>query len=259
MVPHLIATQFERFMTSGRTSPAVFGCRNNEDDPVGEYVIKLRGAVGEQGSINELVGNRLASWFQIPVPEPAVVSIGAELARIAAGIRPEKASLLISSAGLNFGSEALIGFSTWPVDKHIPEALRQCAIEIFAFDALIQNPDRRQSNPNLLTKGDRFVVYDHEIAFSFLLDILPSRTPWKLAGQAYLYEHAFYPQLRSKEVDLSGFTARLFGLSDAVINGFFGEIPAEWKNEKIQMLGDHIGAMRGHAEEFAEEVRRFLI
>ncbi len=52
------------------------------------------------------------------------------------------------------------------------------AAHIFAFDALIQNPDRRYSNQNLLTRGNNIFVYDHELAFSFLEAILPLRHPW---------------------------------------------------------------------------------
>lgn len=45
---------------------------------------------------------------------------------------------------------------------------RDQAAAIFAFDLLIQNPDRHTVNPNLWTRSDRLVVYEHEQAFSFL-------------------------------------------------------------------------------------------
>ncbi len=77
------------------------------------------------------------------------------------------------------------GFATWPVDHSIPAAMWQTAVDIFAFDALIQNPDRRYSNPNLFTKGDRVYIYDHEMAFSSLLDVLPTPEPWLLSSQQY--------------------------------------------------------------------------
>lgn len=112
MLPKLTATQFDRFMDSGRTSPALFACRDERDRPCGEYVIKLTGSIGHPGSINELVGNRLVSHFEISCLEPALISIERELAGLAAAIRPEKASMLISSEGLNFGTKAVAGFST---------------------------------------------------------------------------------------------------------------------------------------------------
>src|SRR6185437_5976243 len=65
------------------------------------------------------------------------------------------------------------------------------AMDVYAFDALIQNIDRRRQNPNLATQGDEIVLFDHECAFSFLLAIFPSPEPWDLSREAYLAEHVF--------------------------------------------------------------------
>lgn len=81
---------------------------------------------------------------------------------------PELAASLQASLGLNFGSKVLYPASIWPVNRSIPEAMWRDAVNIFAFDALIQNPDRRPENPNLLTQGDNVYVYEHETSFSFL-------------------------------------------------------------------------------------------
>jgi hypothetical protein len=107
------------------------------------------------------------------------------------------------------------------VDRKIPAVVWQMAVDIFAFDALVQNPDRRFNNPNLLVNGDSILIFDHEIAFSFLLDIFPSPSPWRLESQQYLADHVFYRQLKSQEIDLTGFTSRLMNLSDAVLDRFF--------------------------------------
>ncbi len=135
----------------------------------------------------------------------------------------------------------------------------QTAVEIFAFDALVQNPDRRYGNSNLMVNGDNLLVFDHEIAFSFLVDILPSPTPWRMDRQQYLTDHVFYRQLKSQAIDLTNFTSRLARLSEADFEQILAEVPAEWNNEDAGKIGMHLGAMRDHAEEFAEEVRRFLV
>ena len=56
---------------------------------------------------------------------------------------PGKTAILNASLGLNFGSAIQTGVMTWPVDKWVPESMWPAAVDIFAFDALIQNPDRR--------------------------------------------------------------------------------------------------------------------
>ena len=259
MIPRLTATQFERFMTSGRTAPALCGCEDQAGTMVGEYVVKLRGSIGESGLLNELFAARLAGHFGLPSPEPAVIAIDQALVDLVANTQPAQAARIRGSVGLNFGTRALSGVSTWPVDKSIPEAMWQAALDIFAFDALVQNPDRRFSNPNIFVRGESLLIFDHETAFSFLVALSPPATPWTLADQQYLADHVFYRKLKSKAIDLTGFTASLGGLSDALLDGIAADVPAEWNNGNVPRIEHHLRSVREHAAEFAEDVRRFLV
>jgi len=135
----------------------------------------------------------------------------------------------------------------------------QAAVDIFAFDALIQNPDRRYHNPNLLTKGESLFVYDHELAFSFLDDVLPSTRSWSMASQRWLREHVLYRRLKSQPIDLTGFSQALDGLSDGMLGTMVADIPVEWNNGIVAGIERHLRVMREHSSEFAEEIRRFLV
>ena len=66
----LKATSLERFMTSGRTTPALFGCVDQNGAPAGEYVVKLRGGLetGNAGLVRELLAAKLATQFGIASP-----------------------------------------------------------------------------------------------------------------------------------------------------------------------------------------------
>jgi hypothetical protein len=163
-----------------------------------------------------------------------------------------------NSVGLNFGSRQLSDVSTWPVDRAIPETMWQGATDVFAFDSLVQNPDRRFNNPNLFTRGNDIFLFDHELAFSFLLDILESETPWRLDGQQYLSEHVFYRKLKGKPIDIAAFTARLAALPGPALDGILADVPAEWNNENLSKIERHLKMVSDHATEFAEEVRRRL-
>jgi hypothetical protein len=226
---------------------------------VGEYVVKLRGAILESGLLNELFAARLARHFGLTSPEPALIAIDQALVDLVANTQPSQAARIRGSVGLNFGTRALSAVSIWPIDKFIPEAMWQAAVDIFAFDALVQNPDRRFGNPNLFTRGDSLLIFDHETAFSFLVALFPSATPWKLDDQRYLTDHVFYRRLKSKQIDLTGFTASLGGLSDALLEGIVADVPAEWNNGNVPKIERHLRTVRDHAGEFAEEVRRFLV
>jgi hypothetical protein len=260
MIPQLVASHFHRFMTAGRTSPALCGCEDDEGNRVDDFVVKLRGGLdnGKEGLLFELIGSRLAAHFGLASPDPALVRIDSEFAELVAVREPQRAARMRNSVGLNFGSRLLVDAIEWPVDMKIPDSMRQAALNIFAFDALVQNPDRRFENQNLLIRGDDIFVFDHELAFSFLWDVLPSPTPWRLQDQVYLGNHVFYTRLRKKPIDLSGFVATLVELPEGALQGIMAEVPPEWNNEILQRIEGHLRVVSDHAIEFAEEIKRRL-
>ena len=212
---------------------------------------------GNAGLLRETVGNLLANELGIDAPEPAIVEIPIELADGVAD--PRVAQAVQQSIGLNFGSKNLSGgYYAWPDEKTVPTSLKQLATDIFVFDALIQNPDRRRGKPNLLWKSDALVVIDHEMAFSFLLALFPSKQPWLLAEQPYLDNHIFFHHLRGTGVDLS----RVTGAIEAVTSMFWDEldevVPNEWKGTELTRIRNHIESVQQHLEEFMNDVRRIL-
>lgn len=52
------------------------------------------------------------------------------------------------------------------------EATRPTAAGVLLFDAIIQNPDRRDENPNCLVQGNELRMIDHELAFAHRLILL---------------------------------------------------------------------------------------
>ena len=209
--------------------------------------------------MRELVGAKLAAHFGIASPEPAVIRIDDALIELVAEAEPSHATGLRNSVGLNFGTKMVTGFSTWPVGRSIPASIWQIATDIFAFDALIQNPDRRSRNPNLFTNGETVLIFDHEMAFSFLLDLFPSQTPWKLDSQRYLADHVFYGRLSTQVIDLDAFSLSLSGLSDILIGAILSDVPREWNTDALSKVDSHLKVVRQHAADFVEEVRRFLV
>jgi RNAse (barnase) inhibitor barstar len=149
--------------------------------------------------------------------------------------------------------------TTWLVGRMIPEAMFRDATNIFAFDALIQNPDRRVANPNLFTQGDSIYVYDHEeTSFSFLLALSPSTEPWNLERETYLEDHVFYSRLRAKEIDLKDFGQNLKALTTDVLMGIREEVPLEWAHKDLIGIEGHLTKIQKNADEFVEQIRRRL-
>ena len=262
MIDQVIATTFHRFMDNGRTSPAIFSCVGGELGDADEFVVKLRGGLelGERGLAFELYASMLGAYFGVSCPHPAVVLIEEDLATVVLqGLSGDdrRAQIIRESIGLNFGTRFLVNLMTWPVDKSVPLALQEAAAKVYAFDALIQNPDRAFPNPNLGSRNDDLFIFDHESAFSFLFDVLPSRTPWRLGTERYLDRHVFARALK-QVVFPADFLRRLRELSQDVAERFSGQIPEEWKSDDLTKIESHLALMSEHAAEFAEEVSRRL-
>jgi len=263
-VLHLIATQFLQPMGTGRTRPLLFGAEDAEGQAF-EVVVKLRGPeLSVKAQIAELVSAPLADVLGIDVPQAAVVDVPTGFETI---VLPSHAAAVRGSTGTNFGSVHLgTSFTTWAVGRSPVGVQRDQAAAIFAFDLLVQNPDRRAVNPNLWTRSDRLGVYDHEQAFSFLhLPIIggPQR-PWVLADQTtgfrFMENHVFYPALRGGRVDLGPFEAKLGALSDEAIDALVKPVPAEWRagHDLCERTADYLREAREEKRTFLNFVKHLL-
>jgi hypothetical protein len=215
---------------------------------------------GAAAQMCELYASLLGAHFGISCPRPAIILIERDLAEATAQYLvgdARRQQIMRNSVGLNFGSQFLTNLATWPVDKIIPATLEEAALKIFAFDALIQNPDRTFQNPNLGTRGDDLFIYDHESAFSFLLSIFPGETPWLLTSEGYLENHVFANLLHGVRFP-SEFTEALADLSSSVVNLFSDQIPIEWRSPYVMKIESHLKSLQEHAAEFADEVTRRL-
>ncbi|HUQ92326.1 MAG TPA: hypothetical protein VM120_11650 [Bryobacteraceae bacterium] len=68
----------------------------------------------------------------------------------------------------------------------------------------------------------------------------------------------FYRKLKSKPIDVGGFTTLLAALPGAALDGILADVPPEWNNESLTRIERHLWTVSAHAAEFGEEVRRRL-
>jgi len=124
-------------------------------------------AQGTLPLVAEIVVGELAEALGLPTPARCLVEIDAGLASL--DPHQELLELLGRSAGLNLGFQLLEGFRDLrpPDTRHIGPEL---AAAIIWLDALVQNPDRTQQNPNLMIKAGRVSLIDHGAALTFQYD-----------------------------------------------------------------------------------------
>lgn len=251
------AVEFVELLQSGRNRPGIFRCENEDGTSAGDYVVKLGGSLQADTSAFgfEALGSALAQRLGINTPNAAVIVIDEELARAVDLTAPGIAGVIRRSIGANFGSQFLTGMRTFAIGETIPSALRQQALNIFAFDVLIQNPDRRASNPNLLVGSSRYYVIDHELAFSFMFDIgSAARRPWEIASLPFLRDHVFYARLKRLSQSISAFSEALSSITEPEIDTMMEEIPVEWRGNGLRKIKDHLLVVRDHADDFCDQV-----
>lgn len=259
----LKAVNFSRFMDTGKTAPVLCGCEDAHGAYAGEFVVKLAGNIdmGRAGLSFELAGSLLAAALDIQTPVPAIVNVDAQILEMMANAQPVRAASILKSAGLNFGSTMLTNATTWPVDKHVPDEMLSQALNIFCFDAVVQNPDRRFDKPNLLQRDSDFFVIDHELAFSFLLPILGGRhrQPWELNEHEYLDKHLFSRELKRHfkraPLDFSHFGTNLTTLTDQVLVDILTAIPEQWIGDNMDGIKSHLQSIRDNAGAFLQAIQ----
>lgn len=253
-LPTVEAIEYRRELPTGTTKPCVFLCESPTGDTE-EYVTKMRHGVRQFGLAYECIAFHLAVHFGIDCPPAALVRLSLDLA-VAQKQDPALCDRIIRSVGLNFGSAFLPGYATWLPSRRVSAGFRKQAAEIIAFDALVDNADRRIDKPNLLTGPLRTVVIDHELIFSFLR-LVGNAGPW-FQRLHFLLRHPLYEGLKGQELNLAGFHERLAALTDETIDDICLSVPAEFDLEQRDRISDYLKTVRSEADTFIRGIEEVL-
>lgn len=257
-LPRVSARILQKNIAHGRCKPDVVNCTGTAQP--GDYVVKLTASMefGVQTLANEVVCFHLAGLLGVQTPPAAIVDVSAEF--VAALDDPLRQSRYAKSLGHNFGSEYRIGgFATWPAGKIINMGIRQACLEGFAFDALIQNPDRRVDNPNLLYRADDVVLYDHELAFSNHLTI-GSKESRELRSQnlGFLQRHVFWAGLKGRGVDLNRMEGALRAIDAATLAGIEDDVPTPWQTASLEPILGYLADLAADPGRLTRTVQELL-
>jgi hypothetical protein len=228
LVEQLEAEQFFGFTANGYSRPARVGCTRPDGTKVEAYV-KFIGGVQQRefGLVSELLCSLSASALGLSVPTPYIVNLSPEFL---AGVPKPAEDLVRRSLGLNFGSESLpAGFSVVPPEPRVPIVLRRAAAEIFAFDVIFQNRDRKQDNPNLLWDRTKIQMIDHERAFGYVRET--ADLSFGSLGLDRFYDHVFYSALSPNDAQFDRLKESLGCFTANRLDDLFGEIPPSWQVE----------------------------
>lgn len=148
MLIRLVAVSLQKRLDTGATRPIIVRCRDGNGNLVeDDFVVKL-GSDLQGEAFLELFCSLLATRLGLKAPQPAVVRISEEfVSSVVASGANELGQRLGRNVGSNFSCKFLPKSQAWIAGRRpITHKLLHQAGEILAFDALIDNADRRTEN-----------------------------------------------------------------------------------------------------------------
>jgi hypothetical protein len=226
----------------------------------GDYVVKFRAAerMSAEASMRELLAAFIAAQMEIKVVHPVVVNISQNFVDLLNG--NSAWHYASKSLGYNYGSEYIKRHTTIISTQDLNSHQLPYAQTIFAFDVTIQNPDRTIEKPNMLTDGTEIVIYDHELAFSFVMDIFPNQKPWILrhTDGEWINRHCLLPKIRGKEYDFEGFSNRFNNLDEQFWTIARSLIPNEWLSDQFDRIKQYFSAICNNKDAFILELKKLM-
>lgn len=262
MLEIVTAVQFDRLAGNGRTGPAFVTCEDADGEAL-EVVAKLadRCDLKETSLAMEAVSACLAGDLGLPVPQPFLVRMDLEWVDTIPDVMWAAAAR--RSLPFAFGSKRLpAGFSSWVVGTALLADTVTVAASVMMFDAIVDNPDRRESNSNCLMRGDELRIFDHELCLS-PVPLLGWRPPWMVGALHHMETpgaHIFRGALCRQAVDWDRIRAAWQGLSDDHLADYQAALPPEWSGA-LPAVGKAIEKIRGARDNIdgcIAEVQRVL-
>jgi hypothetical protein len=262
-LPTIYALEPGEVFSSGTTGPQLVRGICTKTHIKSDYVVKYLKAqrMSPEASARELVAALIARELDFNVPEPVIINISAEFVDVMKG--RENYHVASQSIGFNFGSEYQKGYYPILRGQSLSETTTLKLVELFAFDVFISNADRRMEKLNFLSNGDDILIFDHELAFGFAMELhfLRNKEPWLIreSDKIWINDNFCYNMIKGNQYDFSTFTNKL-----AVINNSFWSkietiMPDEWLNEQFGAIRAYLTTIIDKADLFSQELNRILL
>src|SRR6266498_1098571 len=226
----------------------------------GDYVVKFRSAerMSNEASMRELLAAFIAGQMEIKAVAPVIVNISQAFVDLLVGNSAWRYAN--KSLGLNYGSEYIKGYSTIPISQSLNNQQLKYAQMIFAFDVMIQNPDRTFNKPNMLTDGNEIVIFDHELAFGFIFDIFKNSKPWEIRSPdlEWINKHCLLQKINGSAFDFDEFSQRFDNLGERFWDTAWNLIPPEWRSDQFNIIKQHLSAICENKNGFILELKKLM-
>lgn len=260
-LPEIYAIQSYKILNSGTTQPMLIEGICKKTEAKSDYVVKFKTSqrMSPLSSSFELIASLIGLELDLNIAEPALIEINNDFVDTLKGKEGYKNAS--NSLGINFGCKYVEGFMELASRQHLNDNLYQKAEEIFSFDIFISNADRRVDKPNMLTDGEKILLFDHELAFGFIMDIIKNPKPWIIsdADLGWIKNHYFYSYLKGYEHNFDAFVDKFIVLDANFWAKVYNVIPNEWKSSNFEAIKNNLDGFINNKEEFKEQLNKILL
>lgn len=263
MLPIYKAQGFDKIIEGGgRTRPwlvLVF----IESQPI-PYVVKLysKKDIDQSCSVaNDVYSSILATHFELNTPKPALIEFTDNFIKsLPLDIRAE---LEKKDGRIKFGCEFIDGAFAYEDTLQRGNLNKYDFENIYIFDNLLRNADRRIINPNILLKGTTAYLIDHESTLS-----VTENTITQFNESKWVYNHTnhiFYNHLKNSHINdkksfFADFAKKLsktdFNILDSYANQMF---TFNHDNEtNFLTIKDYLRTLQKNSDKFANLVRAYI-
>ncbi|EKB48130.1 HipA family kinase [Cecembia lonarensis] len=262
-LPQIEALRGVQILDSGTTLPMIVDGVDRDFGDRGQFVVKFRNAnrMSPKSSARELIAAWIGMELELPVVDPVILHVSPDFVETLVGRDGYKAAS--QSLGENFGSRYRPGFQELLAGQKFSNVMEEMAMRIYAFDMLITNPDRGHQKNNVNTNGSEFLIFDHELAFSYIsmLPFLRSKEPWVLVpNEKELYaKHVFYNYLKGEERNFEKITVDFERINEDFWKKVVALLPRDWITDEIKEIRDYLSEIGLRKEVFAEQLTQTLL
>jgi hypothetical protein len=259
-LPEIALVAKKNEVLSGTTEPMIIRGICKKTFVKSDYVVKFKNGprMSHLSLCNELVASFLAMELDLNVAQPAIIKIDQAFVD---SLKGHRSYLNASkSLGLNFCCKYVTGYNQFNPEYKLSPVQKLKAYHIFSFDIFISNVDRRVDKPNMITDGEDIVIFDHELAFSFIYTIIQNPVPWLIPASEmhWIKNHYFYESLRGNEHSFDLFVDKLTTLDDNFWRKLYQLVPDEWQGEHIDKIKNNLSLLVQNRSIFKEELKKIL-
>ncbi len=244
-LPTVEALNGIRVLGTGTTQPMLIRGVCTKTYEKSDYVLKYYNAprMTVESSARELIAAFIARELELNVAEPAIINVSGDFVETLRGREGFKSAS--NSIGINFGCKFVVGMMEFLKNQELSEKQFSEAERIFALDIFISNSDRRNDKQNMLTDGEKVLIFDHEMAFGFVFDIIKNKTPWIISesDKTWIKNHYFYHTLKENSHNFDKFVesfqvldSNFWAKSDVLM-------PVDWKNKQLEEIRSNLTSL----------------